>query len=127
MTRDPTPGQAAIPGLRAAQRPTWKEFQRNVVDLGHVAGWTIAQFRPLLTKHGWRTPVSADGAGFPDLVLVGRDQVLFRELKSGRGRLTVDQEAWLELLARNGADAGVWTDRDLDRIVAELGLKQAGV
>jgi hypothetical protein len=57
--------------------------------------------------------------GFPDLVLC-RDRVLFRELKTDRGRLTGDQERWLEALRAAGADACVWRPADLDRVAAEL-------
>jgi hypothetical protein len=47
-------------------------------------GWRAAHFRPARTAKGWRTPVAADGAGFPDLVLVRRTRIVAAELKSGR-------------------------------------------
>jgi len=51
--------------------------------------------------------------GFPDLVLVhrGTGRTLFRELKSEKGRLTVEQREVLELLGRRN-DVGVWTPAD---------------
>jgi hypothetical protein len=79
----------------------------NVIELAHLFGWRVAHFRPAMTKHGWRTPVSADGKGFPDLVLV-RDRVLFVELKAQRGRTSPEQLEWLAALSNAGASPTVW-------------------
>lgn len=78
---------------------TESEFQANVIDLAHMLGWRVTHFRPAKTKHGWRTPLAGD-PGFPDLVLARGGRVIFAELKSERGRLTADQEAWLDQLAQ---------------------------
>ena len=60
--------------------------------------------------------------GFPDLVIVGAERVIYRELKSDRGRLSAEQRAWLDALGRAGQDADVWRPGDLysERIVREL-------
>ncbi len=59
--------------------------------------------------------------GFPDLVVVGPRGVIFRELKAERGRLTADQQTWLDRLAEAGADAAVWRPADWPgRVLAEL-------
>lgn len=50
--------------------------------------------------------------GFPDLVIVGTKGVLFRELKSAKGRLTLEQSQWLEQLKAAGQDAAVWRPSD---------------
>jgi len=50
--------------------------------------------------------------GFPDLVIVGPGGVLFREVKTARGRVTPDQRRWLDALSAAGADAGVWRPGD---------------
>ncbi len=86
---------------------TEADFQTAVIDLAQLLGWRVAHFRPARTNAGWRTPVSADGKGFPDLVLV-RDRVLFVELKSETGRLSPDQRAWVAALDDAGAQAFVW-------------------
>lgn len=58
--------------------------------------------------------------GFPDLVILGRRGVLFRELKGPRGRLSDAQREWIEDLRAAGADAGVWTPGDLERAYREM-------
>ena len=62
-------------------------------------GQASAHFRPLLTKKGWRTPVSGDGKGFPDVVLVkpGRP-VLFIECKGKTNSLEPDQQKWRDAI-----------------------------
>lgn len=79
------------------------DFQAAVIDLAHLCGWRVAHFRPARTEAGWRTAVTADGAGFPDLVLV-RERIIFAELKSQRGRVSSEQRAWLDALAAGGAE-----------------------
>ena len=49
--------------------------------------------------------------GFPDEVLIGDAGVLFRELKSERGRVTPDQQRVLARLTGAGQDAAVWRPR----------------
>jgi hypothetical protein len=60
--------------------------------------------------------------GYPDLTVVGRKGVLFRELKSATGRPTRAQKEWLESLAAAGQDAAVWRPEDLasGRVKTEL-------
>lgn len=60
-------------------------------------------------------------AGFPDLVLLGRSGILYRELKTETGRISPDQERWLCALREAGEDADVWRPSDWpDRIVSEI-------
>ena len=93
-----------------------------IVRAACLGGYRVAHFRPARTEAGWRTPVQGDGAGFPDLVLAhpGRGELLFRELKSKRGRLTPAQSAWLETLHAAGADVAVWRPADLDDALEQL-------
>jgi hypothetical protein len=78
------------------------ELLKCVVALAKYHGWLCAHFRPALTNKGWRTPVEADGAGFPDLVLAKVRNVfavvLFVELKSQKGKLSEAQKAWRDIL-----------------------------
>lgn len=79
-------------------KETEAQFATWVIALARTRGWRVAHFRPARTEKGWRTPVAADGAGFPDLVLARRGEVLFAELKSNTGRLSKAQQDWDEAL-----------------------------
>jgi hypothetical protein len=103
-------------------------FQRQVVRLAKLYGWRVAHFRPAQVARGrWLTPVMADGAGFPDLVLVhSRRQLLaFVELKSDSGRIRPEQEEWLADLRAAGIAAFVWRPRDWPAIQAFLTGEQS--
>lgn len=95
-----------------------REFQSIVVELAQLHGYELAYH-----THDSRRSTP----GFPDLVLVStrRARVLFRELKTDKGRVSPDQHTWIDGLTAAGADAGVWRPADLvsGRIVAELSGK----
>ena len=99
--------------------PLERDAQRTIIELARTLGWRVAHFRPAETKKGWRTPVEADGAGFPDLVLT-RDRVIFAELKREGKSPRQDQVEWLNGLAKAGAEVYVWTLADYDEIVRVL-------
>jgi hypothetical protein len=84
-----------------------------VLDLCRLKHLHTAHFRPARTAGGWRTAVSGDGKGFPDLVIVGPRGVLFRELKAERGRTSPQQAEWTFWLRQAGADMGYWDPADL--------------
>jgi len=92
-----------------------RDFQAGVLKLARFHGFE-------LRYHTHDSRRSAPG--FPDLVLVNTraGRVLFRELKTNKGRVTPDQQAWLDGLTACGMDAGVWRPDDLDdgRVLAEL-------
>ena len=92
---------------------TEKELQAAVIELAHLYGWFVAHFRPAQNARGdWRTPVAADGKGFPDLVMVRREQLMFVELKSAKGRLSPEQEIWIAKLDDTCAEVFVWYPKD---------------
>jgi hypothetical protein len=62
--------------------------------LARVWGWLIHHDRPARTKDGWRTAVEGH-AGFPDLILARDRLTRIVELKADKGRLTIEQDAWL--------------------------------
>jgi VRR-NUC domain len=104
--------------LRSVTEAEWSE---TVVALARLFGFQVAHFRPARTERGWRTPVSADGAGFPDLVMLHPDGRGFAvELKREQGTTDAAQDHWLELFRAAGFTAEVWRPRDRDRIVAML-------
>ncbi|MDA8440464.1 MAG: VRR-NUC domain-containing protein [Propionibacterium sp.] len=51
--------------------------------------------------------------GFPDLVIVGPGGVLYRELKTQKGRVRLEQTAWLDDLTRAGQNARIWRPIDV--------------
>src|SRR4051794_27414866 len=55
-------------------------FQDQVIEIAHIYRWRVAHFRPAQTSRGWRTPVAADGMGFPDLVLIRQPEMIIAEL-----------------------------------------------
>ena len=61
---------------------TEAQFQSAIVELARLLGYRVAHFRAAKTAHGWRTPVAADGAGWPDLTLAKPGRLLFVECKS---------------------------------------------
>lgn len=104
---------------------TEAEFQRWVTELAEVLGWTHVHFRPAMTSKGYRTPVSGPlGKGWPDLVLV-RERVIFAELKSVKGKLSLEQDYVLEELRRAGAEVYLWRPEDRDQIGEVLFARSA--
>ena len=91
-----------------------KLFQSRVVDASKVFGW--------LCYHTYDSRRSEPG--FPDLVLVRDNKVLFRELKTDKGRLTSAQKLWGDNLTEAGADYAVWRPKDMDEIAIELRRSQ---
>jgi len=85
-----------------AYEPNEVEFQSAVVDYARIKGWRCAHFRPArIMRNGqisWRTPVSADGQGFVDLVLARNGKILFWECKSNNGKVSAEQQLWLDAL-----------------------------
>jgi hypothetical protein len=57
---------------------------------------TLARFTGWMTYHTYTSKHS--DAGFPDLVLVRGPELIFAELKRERGRITDQQQAWLDQL-----------------------------
>ncbi len=100
---------------------TEADWERTVIDMAHAYGWTVAGFRPGRTANGWRTPVKADGTGWPDLFLVKDRQAIAAELKSGTGRLAPVQQVWIDLLrAIPGITAVIWRPSDFEQVKTVL-------
>ena len=88
---------------------TEKHFQSQVVKFAKMTGWLV--YHPYDSRKS--TP------GYPDLTLV-KDRVMFRELKSEIGRLTLYQTAWAKRLLAAGADYAIWRPSQLQAIFTEL-------
>lgn len=80
----------------------------------------LCRFYGLLTYHTNNSRRSEPG--FPDLVIACGNGVMFRELKSERGRTSPEQRVWIDTLSLAGQDAGIWKPSDLlaGRIREEL-------
>ena len=93
------------------------ELQKAVIAAARAQGWRVAHFRPAQVRPGrYVTPVDADGAGFPDLVLVRGERLIFAELKAAGRKPTPEQEAWLQALREaspyGSFDVFVWTPKE---------------
>lgn len=93
----------AAAGTRVVE-PTEAEMTTAIMEAARVLHWRVAHFRPALTKHGWRTAVQGDGAGFPDLVMIHARAglVWWVELKAKGGRLSPEQARWRDDLEAAG-------------------------
>ena len=105
---------------------TEAQFQRSVIELAQLNGWRVFHARKAQNGKGqWRTPVAADGAGFPDLVLV-KHTIIFAELKTDTGRLSPTQREWFNALTRAHASVvEVWRPKDWPHIERVLTGKPA--
>jgi hypothetical protein len=120
VTRDIHSRLAAVNRV-ARVAETESDFLGWVLDWAERRGWRRAHFRPARTAAGWRTPVMADGAGFPDLCLVRPPRVIFAELKSDKGALGRHQTGWrTDLEACPGVEFWVWRPADRPEILDVL-------
>lgn len=90
---------------------TEAELQRNIIDAAQKLGWHIHAERPGRTADSWRTPIQGD-PGFPDLILIKGRRILAWELKSEKGKLTLEQEEWLRYFCRAGCRIGIIRPHD---------------
>lgn len=85
------------------------------------------QVEALLTGYGWRWYHAPDNrpsngfvqnvrAGFPDIVAVRGDRMIFAELKRETGKVSPAQEEWLAALQAAQAEVYVWRPRDVEEI-----------
>jgi VRR-NUC domain len=104
---DPGASGAGEVPLAPGQRLIAAKMSEAELD-GHVR--SIAADLRLMRYHTHDSRRSP--AGFPDLVFAGR-WVMFRELKTEKGKLSEAQKEWLHALGLAGADVGVWRPTDL--------------
>jgi len=84
------------------------------------------QIRTLCKLFGWKMYFSWTSIhsprGFPDLVLANPEQkrVIYAELKSEKGAVTPDQQAWLDTLEACRQEVYLWRPRDIERIADTL-------
>jgi hypothetical protein len=102
------------------------EWQKKVIQIAHGLGWKIAHFKGVAMRRQngtvfFCTPVSADGAGWPDLVMTKGKRLIAAELKVGYNRVSDTQKGWLTSLAETGVETYVWKPTDLEEMSKILG------
>lgn len=113
-------------GIRASKKQgklTEAEFTKQVIELAQLHHWRIAHFRTVKVQRRngqvyYETPVQADGAGFPDLLMVhaGKRLVVAAELKVEKRRPSPGQTAWLKAFQAAGVPSFLWRPSDWDTI-----------
>lgn len=103
---------------------TEAQLQKAVIQLARQFGFRVAHFRKTNTPTGWRTPVAADGAGFPDVVMVGNRRVLFVEFKQNARYPKPEQRLWLDGLRESGQEVYVWKPSQWESGEIERTLKE---
>ena len=83
-----------------------KDFQRTVIHLAELTGW-LFHYVP----DSRMCP-----PGYPDLFLVRGKRMLFRELKTGTGKLRPKQEQFINAIKEAGGDVKVWRPCDWEEI-----------
>ena len=96
------------------------DFMAQVTQLATLLGYVWCHFRPAMTSKGYRTPVSGPlGKGWPDLVLVRGERIIFAELKRDGAKPTPEQTEVLATLAKTG-EAYVWQPKDFEAVARLL-------
>ena len=80
-----TTARAALDGAMSE-----RDWQTTVVDAARKAGW--------LTWHSYDSRRSYPG--FPDLMMVRGPMLLALELKTEKGKVTVQQQEWIDALKK---------------------------
>jgi hypothetical protein len=97
-----------------------EELQDSVLEHAELRGWLRLHIRPARIRVGgretYRTPVQGDGKGFPDNVFLRGERCVIAELKSLRGKVSDEQQTWLDAWRMTGAEVYVWTPLDVNEI-----------
>lgn len=82
------------------------DFQRAVMDLMRLRGWTFAHIRAMPNSRGrWSVPYEGD-PGLPDIIAARDGEVLGVELKRHGEHPSPQQRRWLTALGFHGR---LWT------------------
>jgi hypothetical protein len=90
-----------------------KAWQDSVIHLSTINNWKH--------YHTWRSIKSVKG--FPDLVLVRDNRIIFAELKGAdkkKQKLSLEQALWIQALQKAVKEVYVWRPQDIDSIITIL-------
>ena len=84
--------------IEIAAAMTESQLQDNILDAAKQCGWLCYHTRAAMNKRGvWSSPMQGN-PGYPDLTLARNGIAFFFELKSEKGKLTVEQQEWYHAL-----------------------------
>ena len=86
-----------------------------MIEYAELRGWAV--YHAAYVKGHLR---SSSSVGFPDLVLVRNDRTVFAELKTDKGKLSVAQDGWLNLLRGTANEVYLWRPSDMDEVLKIL-------
>ena len=119
----PLPALAAAIGRRAERNNEEDQLLRRILKEAKQTGWITHHTRAAWTSKGYRTPIQGD-KGFVDIVLVREGQyandLLFIEVKSSIGKLSIEQTLWKTLLEKTLVEYYIWRPSDWEVIKARL-------
>ncbi len=106
-------------------------MKTEILCLSQPEAVSESQFQLLVTgfakEQGWLVYHTHDSRrsdpGFPDLVLVRGERLIFAELKAERGRLSPDQVVWIAALRATNLAVYVWRPQDWPEIKKLLASK----
>jgi len=107
-------------GLTASNLITEKQLQSTVLGWAKAYGWLA--YHQLDTggrdTNGNVYYSRRIGPGFPDLVLCHPvwGKLIFAELKTDKGKVSENQQEWLEALRKTKTAVYVWRPRDMPEI-----------
>ena len=110
---------------RTVPLPGWDESEADFATwlegMLTYHNWRWQHQRPAQVRSGRYVTALSGTPGFPDYVAVRDGRLLFAELKSAKGRLRPEQEAWLaDLEGVPCAEVYVWRPIDREQIVEVL-------
>lgn len=93
-----------------------RDFATMIEHLLDLFGWTWKHDEPAVRQSGkWATSFRGD-KGFPDYIATRDGRLIFAEIKNEKGRLTKNQNDWLDALRQTNAEVYVWRPADLQTI-----------
>lgn len=114
--RLPSPPSDLIPKTSEASFQSW------VIDVARIYGWLVMHSRPAMKKDGsYSTAITGD-KGWPDISLCHptRGEFIVAELKSDIGKVSAEQQVWIDALHKAGVRVDVWRPRNSDHVLRIL-------